>query len=181
MSKDELLDLVNEKDEVIGEVWMSEAHNNSSIIHREVAISVFHKRGDVLIQRRSMIKTNDPGKWVITAAGHIGAGENPKDAVERELYEELGFKVDAIFYKKIFEKRVGCPGTKEARFFWIYYSIVDKKPNFKIDKREVIDAKWISPNKLVAFSKKNNWNINGLSHKIILEMHQKFFERKNED
>lgn len=178
MSKDELLDLVNEKDEIIGEVWKSEVHKDPSKIHREVAISVFNKRGDVLIQRRSMKKTNDPGKWVITAAGHVGIGENPKDAVERELYEELGLRVNATFYKKIFERRVGIPGANEARYFWIYYSVIDRKLKLNIEESEVMDARWINPNKLVAFSKKNNWDINGLSHKIIIEMCMFIFDRK---
>src|SRR3989344_5920035 len=98
MNKDELLDLVNEEDEVIGTVWRSEAHKNPSKIHREIAVAVFNHKGEVLIQQRSMKKTNDPGEWKITAAGHVASGENPKDSAEREVLEELGIKVKPILF-----------------------------------------------------------------------------------
>jgi len=85
MSKDELLDLVNEKEDVIGTVWKSEAHMDPSKIHREVTIAVFNNKNEILLQRRSMNKVNDPGCWKITAAGHVGMNEDPKHAVKREL------------------------------------------------------------------------------------------------
>ncbi|MFC1600627.1 NUDIX domain-containing protein [Patescibacteria group bacterium] len=171
MSKDELLDLVNDKDEVIGEVWKSEAHKSPSIIHREVAITVFNSRGKVLIQQRCMEKATDPGIWVTTAAGHIGVRENPRRAVKRELFEELGFDVSPKYYKKIFHKRK----NKESRFFWIYYAIVKELPEININKEEVMATKWINPLKLVDFAKKNNWDINGLSHKYVMEVYKKLF------
>ncbi len=115
MSKDELLDLVDKNDRVIGTVWKSEAHKDPSVIHREVAIVVFNKKGEVLIQQRSMNKKNDPGAWKITAAGHVGQGEDPKKAAEREVYEELGINIEANFLKKTFKKRVGKPGSTESR------------------------------------------------------------------
>lgn len=93
MSNDELLDLVNEKDEVIGEVWKSEAHRDPAKFHREVAIVVFNNKREVLLQQRSFKKSHDPGQWKITAAGHVGKGEKPEDAVKRELEEELGLKI----------------------------------------------------------------------------------------
>ena len=92
MNDDELLDLVNEKDEVIGEVWTSVAHKDPTKIHREVAIVVFNNKSEVLLQQRSFKKSHDPGEWKLTAAGHVGKGEDPKDAAIRELEEELGLK-----------------------------------------------------------------------------------------
>jgi 8-oxo-dGTP pyrophosphatase MutT (NUDIX family) len=118
-----------------------------------------------------MKKVNDPGVWVVTAAGHIGKDESPENAVNRELYEELGFKVDLQFYKKIFHKYK----NKESRFFWIYYSIIKDKPKIKLDKEEVEKVIWISPKELIKFSRKHNWDVNGLSHKYIMEMYEKFF------
>lgn len=176
--KDELLDLVDENDQVIGTIWKSEAHTDSSKIHREVAIAIFNQKGEVLIQRRSMNKTNDPGSWKITAAGHVGAGENPKIAVEREVLEELGFKVDAVFVDKGFEKREGRKGSTEARFFYIYYSLVDSDPVVTLDITEVMDVKWIHPRKLEVFTQENDWDVKGLSHKTIMEIYSKLFGEK---
>src|SRR3989344_3250763 len=102
MNKDELLDLVNKKDEVIGTVWKSEAHKNPKLIHREIAVAVFNQNGEVLLQRRSLNKSKGPGKWQITVAGHVSAGEDPRDAVAREVYEELGFKIKPVYFTKEF-------------------------------------------------------------------------------
>ena len=102
MNDDELLDLVNEKDEVIGEVWKSVAHKDPTKIHREVAIVVFNNKSEVLLQQRSFKKSHDPGEWKLTAAGHVGKGEDPKDAAIRELEEELGLKTTLKYFGKKF-------------------------------------------------------------------------------
>ncbi|MCD9020518.1 NUDIX hydrolase [Cohnella silvisoli] len=46
----------------------------------------------ILFQQRSGNKDTNPGSFDITAAGHLEAGESPKDVV-RELEEELGARV----------------------------------------------------------------------------------------
>ena len=164
--KDELLDLVNQDDKVIGKVWKRKAHQDPSLIHREVAIAIFNKKHEVLLQRRSMSKTNDPGHWKITAAGHVGADENPKDSIKREVFEELGLNVQPIYYKKAFSTYK----NKESRYFWIYYAIVDTPQKLKLNKQEVMDAKWVKVGKLEEFSKSSRYSLKGLSHKTILEL-----------
>ncbi len=49
-------------------------------------------RAKILFQQRSGNKDTNPGSFDITAAGHLEAGESPKDVV-RELEEELGVRV----------------------------------------------------------------------------------------
>ncbi len=51
-------------------------------------------RAKVLFQMRAEGKDTNPGRFDITAAGHLAAGETPEDA-SRELKEELG--VDIAF------------------------------------------------------------------------------------
>jgi isopentenyldiphosphate isomerase len=46
----------------------------------------------ILFQQRSGNKDTNPGSFDITAAGHLEAGESPRDVV-RELEEELGVRV----------------------------------------------------------------------------------------
>lgn len=167
---DELLDLVNKNDEVIGTVWKSEAHKSLKKLHREIAIVAFNDEGETLIQQRSISKINDPGVWKITAAGHVGASEDPKKAAEREVLEELGLKVDAKFLKKVFMKRDGKKGTTEARFIYIYYTILKGRPKLKLDKEEVDNTRWIKPNDLYKFAETNNWEVTRPSHKLIFEV-----------
>jgi O-acetyl-ADP-ribose deacetylase (regulator of RNase III)/isopentenyldiphosphate isomerase len=51
--------------------------------------------GRVLLQRRSVLKENWPGRWDVSAAGHVSAGETPIDAAVRETREELGLDITA--------------------------------------------------------------------------------------
>jgi isopentenyldiphosphate isomerase len=57
---DELLDLVDESDQIIGELWKSKAHKGPKLIHREVAIIIHNDKSKVLFQKRS---TNTPLGW----------------------------------------------------------------------------------------------------------------------
>lgn len=164
---DELLDQVDKNDNVIGTVWKSQAHGNPEIIHREIAFAVFSKQGEVLLQQRSANKTNDPHAWKLTVAGHVGAGENPESAAKRELKEELGFDAKPIFYNKTY---ISQQKFNESRFFYVYYSLLDNLPKLSIDYDEVADAKWVKLNELDSFSKNNDYDLNGWSHKTIIEI-----------
>jgi isopentenyl-diphosphate delta-isomerase type 1 len=170
---DELLDLVDDQDNVVGEVWKHQVHGNPKLIHREVAIAVFNDKGEVLLQQRSYKKENDPGAWKMSAAGHVGKGEDPKEAVIRELSEELGIVAHPIFYKKIFRKQLENSKISESRFFWIYYAIIDGNPEIKFDIDEVADARWVKVRQLEDFSRENTYTLNSLSHKMIMELANK--------
>ena len=56
---DELLDLVDENDNIIGEVLKSHANSDPKLIHREAAIAVFNTKGEVLLQQRALTKRNN--------------------------------------------------------------------------------------------------------------------------
>ena len=167
---DELLDLVDKDDNVIGSVWKSKAHSDSKLIHREIAFVVFNNMNQVLLQQRSASKTNDPLSWKLTVAGHVGAGEKPQDAALRELKEELGFTTKPIFYNKIY---ISQQKFNESRFFYIYYSVVKNSPKIIVDRTEVADTKWVEIGKLKEFANDNEYDINGWSHITIIEIANK--------
>jgi isopentenyldiphosphate isomerase len=47
----------------------------------------------LLLQRRSLAKENFPGKWDVSAAGHVSRGESVEQAAVRETREELGLEI----------------------------------------------------------------------------------------
>ncbi len=169
---DELLDLVDEKDRIIGEVWKSKAHKTPKLIHREVAVAVFNKNGEVLLQQRSLKKKIHPGFWTITTAGHVEKGENPKKTARREIFEEVGIKIKPVYFDKVQVTRA----KTESRFFWIYYAILNKKPKTKIAKKEVQKVKWVKIKELDGFLKKQKHPWSTTSHKMITKIakHLKF-------
>ena len=44
----------------------------------------------VFLQRRSFEKKSNPGRYDVSAGGHVSAGEEPKTAMVREIQEETG-------------------------------------------------------------------------------------------
>jgi isopentenyldiphosphate isomerase len=95
---EELLEIVNEKGEVLGTARRSEIHGNNHLLHRVVHLLVFNSKGEILLQKRSMNKDVAPGKWDTSVGGHVSVGETLEEALHREMEEELGISVkDTIF------------------------------------------------------------------------------------
>jgi isopentenyl-diphosphate delta-isomerase type 1 len=90
---EELLEIVNEKGEVIRTAKRSEIHGNNQLLHRVVHLLVFNSKGEILLQKRSMTKDVAPGKWDTSVGGHVGVGETLEEALRREMEEELGISV----------------------------------------------------------------------------------------
>ena len=90
----EIFDIVDEHDEVTGQATRGEVHAQG-LLHRAVHVLVFNKRGDILLQQRSMLKDAHPGVWDSSVSGHLDAGEAYETAAIRELAEEMG--IDAKY------------------------------------------------------------------------------------
>ena len=67
------------------------------------AIILYNKNKKILLQHRSDDAPNAPGKWGFFGGG-IKNNETPKEAVVRECYEELNYKLKNP--KLILEKRI---------------------------------------------------------------------------
>jgi len=88
----ELLDVVDENDNIIAVKTRGEIHAEC-LMHRAVHILVFNSAGELFLQKRSLSKDEQPGKWDSSAAGHVDSGESYDDCARREIEEELGIKV----------------------------------------------------------------------------------------
>ncbi len=62
--------------------------------HRAVHIWILTPDDRILVQRRALVKENNPGLWDVSCAGHISAGESVIDAAIREAHEELGLELE---------------------------------------------------------------------------------------
>ena len=90
----EIFDIVDDSDQVIGQATRGEVHARK-LLHRAVHVFVLNKRGDLLLQQRSMFKDAHPGVWDSSVAGHLDAGEDYQNAAVRELGEEMGITAEA--------------------------------------------------------------------------------------
>lgn len=85
---EELFDVVDELDRVVGQAPRSEVHARKWL-HRASHIFVFNSRGELLVHRRSANKDECPLMFTSSASGHLAAGEDYATAAGRELEEEL--------------------------------------------------------------------------------------------
>src|SRR5208283_1287336 len=113
---EEIFDIVNERDEVVGQASRKEVHARG-LWHRAVHVLVFNSRGEVFLQKRSMLKDTAKGKWDSSSSGHLDRGEDYDDCAVRELREELGLSAGPA-PRRLF-KLDACPDTG-WEFCWIY-------------------------------------------------------------
>src|SRR5882762_9211354 len=113
---EEIFDVVNERDEVIGRQPRSEVHR-LGLLHRAVHVLVFNARGQVFLQKRSMSKDKSPGLWDSSASGHLDCGEDYDACAVRELREEIGLRLNAPL-QKLFKLAAGPETDRE--FVWVY-------------------------------------------------------------
>ena len=126
----------------------------SGLVYGAVAIWLYRKTNDgieLLWQHRSMKVDRNPGKWDISAAGHINYGESIIDAAVRETYEEIGASItadDLIFSHARF--------NNHNNFYWSYFVDWTGKPDsFHFNDEEVSEVKWVSVKNLDEFVNKN--------------------------
>lgn len=91
-SPDEIFDLVDACDQVIGRLARSEIHRQQ-LRHRAIHIFWIRSDGLLCLQRRAYAKDNSPGLLSTACAGHVDSGEGYAGAAQRELFEELGIQV----------------------------------------------------------------------------------------
>ncbi|WP_431963199.1 NUDIX hydrolase [Actinacidiphila sp. bgisy160] len=88
-SADELLDIVDEQDRVVGRTTRGEA-TARGLRHRCVFVLARDGEGRVFVHRRTAGKLVFPSLHDMFVGGVVGAGERYDDAALREAEEELG-------------------------------------------------------------------------------------------
>ena len=86
---DELFDVIDEDDQVIGQEMRSVVHQRG-LWHRGVHVLLFTRDGRLLVQQRSKTKSQSPLTFDCSVSEHVQAGENYHNAAIRGLLEELG-------------------------------------------------------------------------------------------
>ena len=110
-----------------------------------VMILIFDKDGRMLSQQRPMDMTWGPGKWTMTAGGAVQAGETPSQAAERELYEELGIKMDFAGARPNFTM------TNDTAFidYFLVRADIDLA-TLSVPNEEVAGVKWVSKEEMLS-------------------------------
>jgi 8-oxo-dGTP pyrophosphatase MutT (NUDIX family) len=89
LSADELLDIVDEHDEVVGQARRADAMARR-LRHRCVFVLARRADGRIFVHRRTASKLVFPSRYDMFVGGVVGAGERYDEAAKREAEEELG-------------------------------------------------------------------------------------------
>ena len=104
----EFFQLVDKKGNPVGKATREECHGNPLLIHMVVHLHVLDPSGKLLLQKRAAAKDTNPGLWDTSVGGHVRAGEDVLEALERETREELGIDAAgaAFLYDYLFSNTI---------------------------------------------------------------------------
>ena len=98
--------LVNEEGETIGKATRKECHSGSKLLHPVIHLHIFNKDGDLYLQKRSMNKDIQPGKWDTAVGGHIDACDHIGMLVMDELTDMWDKEKNTYDFSDIFEDKI---------------------------------------------------------------------------
>lgn len=135
----EYLDIYDESKNYLGKEERSVVHKKG-LWHNTIHCWIYDASGNVYFQVRK-----DELKMYTTASGHVLAGESLEEAFGREIYEEIGIKidyekakkVDVVVWKMDKKKADGTLFIDRAFANTYIYELKDIKVNFKFDESEV--------------------------------------------
>ena len=145
---DELFPIVDCLGNVVGSATRTECHSGSMLLHPVVHLHVINKCGSIYLQKRSLNKLIQPGKWDTAVGGHVDYGEEIIDALKRETREEIGIIINNPKFLCSYLFR----STVEYEFVNVYSISVDDTFNPTLNPEEISEGRF--------------WTINEIEHNI---------------
>lgn len=178
----EMFDVLNEYGEFTGKIASREECHKKGYWHRAVYAFIIDNNGMILLQKRSENKKLWPNMWDVTVGGHVDSGEFGRQALIREVREELGIQISDDDIKYI----VGSTSiNRQENIINKHYNecyLITKNvdiSNITVQKEEVEDVKYFSKEELL---KRINNNYDGLTVKTgAWNFLQKILENKQCD
>lgn len=144
----EELDVLDENGNKTGIKKLRKLVHRDGDWHKTAFIFVVNDKGEIILQKRSKEKENDPNKWTASASGHLEAGDSDTEGAIRELGEEIGVNVneDELNYLITVKEQWNIPekDMKIRHISNVY--IVFKNTNLDdliLQKEEVSEVKYV--------------------------------------
>ena len=138
-SEDELWDLYTKDREKTGKTHRRGDEMKEGEYHLVFHVCIFNSKNQLLVQQRQPFKDGWPNMWDLTVGGSALQGENSCQAAERELFEEIGLKLDFS------DKRPNFT-INFANGFDDYYLLEQEVDltTLHLQEEEVQDVRWVS-------------------------------------
>jgi len=143
---DEILDIVDENDSVIGTInrkdYRKLVDNNLGYI-RAAELFIVNDKGEIWVPIRTASKTIAPNGYDYSAAGHVGSGEDYLETIIRETKEEINLDVSKEQLQFITKMK-----SDDVKYFRsIYFLRTNIFPVF--NPSDFVSAEWLSPDELI--------------------------------
>ena len=138
-NKEEWFPVVNNEGMIVGKAPRNVCHNGKSqLLHPVVHLHLFDRSGKLFLQKRSLKKDIQPGKWDTSVGGHVDLGERIEEALAREVREEIGI----THFNPQFIGRYVWESSRERELVHSFIAISDNAP--VIDKTEIEEGRFWS-------------------------------------
>lgn len=143
---EEMVVLVNEKDEVTGLMEKMQAHENG-LLHRAFSVFLFNDKGEMLLQKRASNKYHSPNQWTNAVCSHPREDETYHEGAVRRLKEELGIETPITEkFSFIYKANVGDQ-LWEHELDHVFTGKYNG--NFKPDENEVSEVRYLDMDNLL--------------------------------
>ena len=143
----EKIEVVDQNNTPLAVMARDEVHRQG-LFHRSIVVLVYNREGKLFLQKRHRDKHLYPGRWDLSATGHIKAGEAVEEAALRELKEEVGIVPRQL--KLIYTLK----GSKETHYEFVYlFSAGKSLEPPKLDPCEVESGLFVDAEELSSLVK----------------------------
>jgi isopentenyldiphosphate isomerase len=142
---EEMLDLVDENDHVIGQIERNEAYKRGYSNFRVIDAFIKNNEGKLFIPRRHENKRLFPGALDCSVGGHVTSGDSYEETLKKEAFEELNLDIDRCVYKKLGVLTPHEDGV--ANFITVYEILSDETPTY--NQNDFTEHYWLTPGELL--------------------------------
>lgn len=151
----ELIDIVDENNNLTGQIEERWTAYEKGLWKRTVSCWIMNKNGEILRQKRTANKRRNPNKWAKTG-GQVDSGETVKEAIFREVKEEIGIEIPKNQIKVV---DIHKSNDKNRRFAYNFIFVVNYKINdYMLQKEEVAEIKYVTIEDMELARKNNDLN-----------------------
>lgn len=171
--QDEILDIVNEHDQVIGTVKREDVASDYIYVRIVLAFLV-DQQGNIALLRRTAHKATDPLAWALVG-GCVQSGEDYDPALEREVAEEVNL-VPADYQMRLlgyYPPHVGWVNQHGVGYYKKVYLLHVRNTDISYNPDDFCEIMWKTPSEFIGMQNREHFacGVIWLLEKLYLQNH----------